>query len=159
MHDIQYGRRRTVREVSKGIAGGVLIFFWCRSWESNYHSQAKTGHMQSRQQDGFRDSKRHAQDIDGNIECLQPGKRGCCKAAHNAMGEKDCKVYATGDGMKLTKIEGRRKTGVLGLCLGCDVCLTGADACGSSDLDSTTPVDRGFIKRMEIGRASCRERV
>ena len=104
--------------------------------------------MQGQHQDGFRDSRRYVQDVDGNIECLQPGKRGCCKAAHNAMGEEDCKVYGTDGSVKLTKIEGRRKTGILGLCSGCDKCLTGANACGSSDLDGTTPVDRSFITTM-----------
>jgi len=83
-------------------------------------------------------------------ECLQPGRRGCCKAAHNTMSEKDCKVYVTDDSVKLTKIEGRRKTDVLGLCLGCDKCLTGSDARGGSDLDGTTPVDRGFIRCMSV---------
>jgi len=30
-------RKRTVREVSKGIAGGVHKFFWRCDWEGNYH--------------------------------------------------------------------------------------------------------------------------
>jgi len=106
--------------------------------------------MEGRHQDGFR-NWRYAQGVDGNIECLQPGKRGCCKAAHDAMGEEDCKVYGTDDSMKLRKIEGRRKTGVLSLCLGCGKCLAGSDARSSSDLDGTTPADRGFINCMSIG--------
>ena len=84
-------------------------------------------------------------------ECLQPGRCGCCKAAHNTMSENDCKVYATDDSVKLTKIKGRRKTSVLGLCLGCDKCLTRSDAHRGSDLDGTTPVDRGFIRCMSVG--------
>jgi len=67
------------------------------------------------------------------------------------MGEVDWKVYGTDGSVKLTKIEGRRKTGVLGLCLGCEKCLTRSNARSSSDLDSTTLVDRGFIRCMSVG--------
>ena len=56
--------------------------------------------MQDRYQDDFKDPEEYAQDVDGNIESLQSRKRRCCKAAHDAMGNKDRNVYAADDRMK-----------------------------------------------------------